>query len=583
MRIIDRIDINYFRSVYSISLNNCRDVNVITGSNDSGKSNILKALNLFFNQEIESNNDFDFLRDLNRDREDEARLLKGRMTIWIKVYFNNFLNWKSLPEQFAVKRTWNRYDDRAVDSYPDNIPATTMGRFLNKIRYHYIPAIRSRDIFSDLLADLHDILIEDEDGGLRDSSDALVENLHAQTSSMNSEILQHLKIDSTINIPESLRDLFRALDFSTKFGGRDVPLALRGDGIQSRHLPFILNYIASKSSQHHIWGYEEPENSLELTKSFEMAKDFRKTFSKENQIFLTTHSPAFYDISGTRSAKWYIENRLENERCSSHVQPIINTGAVDKTMGLLALITPRMKKVYEDHEELKESISEMQTKLELAESAVIYVEGPTDQAIFNKAKDVLGFGNLNCRFESANGAGDITQFLKVSMRVKSDEKPLLGLFDADARGRREFDIFKIHHKLSNTELRIIDKTKKIFVGCLQLPAHLEAANSAFGSIGMPIPLPIEFMFTKSVIDQAIEEDVLILKPRLAKISNEELPLEVNVEDIVKGKIEDKFIYLTKVVDNSCKTEFSQWISHQNPQTFEPFRSTFEQIALALSS
>lgn len=148
MRIIDRIDVNYFRSVYSVSLTNCRDVNVITGSNDSGKSNLLKALNLFFNGETEPHEDLDFLRDLNRDREHEARAAKGRMTIWMKVHFNNFLGWDSLPPQFAIKRTWNRYALTAVDSVPDDIPATTIGRFLNKIRYHYVPAVRSRDILT---------------------------------------------------------------------------------------------------------------------------------------------------------------------------------------------------------------------------------------------------------------------------------------------------------------------------------------------------------------------------------------------------------------------------------------------------
>ncbi|MFC3101189.1 AAA family ATPase [Altererythrobacter lauratis] len=170
MQIIDRVDINYFRSIYSISLTNCQDVNVITGSNDSGKSNLLKALNLFFNDEVEPHSDFEFLRDLNRDRENEARSAKGRMTIWIKVHFNNFLGWRSLPPQFALKRTWNRYEDKPQDSYSEDIPSTTMGRFLNKIRFHYIPAVRSRDIFSDLLADLHDTLVQDESQGLRNSS-----------------------------------------------------------------------------------------------------------------------------------------------------------------------------------------------------------------------------------------------------------------------------------------------------------------------------------------------------------------------------------------------------------------------------
>lgn len=47
MKIIKKIEISYFRSVYSVDLKNVDDLNILIGGNDSGKSNILKALNLF--------------------------------------------------------------------------------------------------------------------------------------------------------------------------------------------------------------------------------------------------------------------------------------------------------------------------------------------------------------------------------------------------------------------------------------------------------------------------------------------------------------------------------------------------------
>lgn len=581
MRIIDRIDVNYFRSVYSVSLTNCKHVNIITGANDSGKSNLLKSLNLFFNNEVEPHSEFDFLRDLNRDREEEARSAKGRMTIWMKVHFNNFLKWKSLPDQFFVKRTWNRYDTNPVDSYPEDIPATTMGRFLNKIRFHYVPAVRSRDIFSDLLADLHDTLVQDESQGLRNSSDALVSDLHQLTESMSAEILDRLKIDSTINIPESLQELFRALDFSTKFGNHEVPLVMRGDGIQSRHLPFILNYISSKSKQYHIWGYEEPENSLELSKAFEMADDFKSTFSAENQIFLTTHSPAFYDISGPRSAKWYVENRLEEGRVSSQIQTITSTTSIDKTMGLLSVITPRMKRIYTEFEELKESVADMQTRVDNAECPIAYVEGPSDVIILNQAKQKLGFQNINVRFESANGAGDVTQFLKVSIRVKRDDRPLLGIYDSDARGRKEFDVFRNYHKLVGTEFRTLERNRRIYAGALQIPEHLEEAETAFKALNVTLPLPIEFMFEEQVIADAIAQEVIELKPRKAKIANEELPLEVNIDSVMQGRIDDRFLYLAKAVADDSKTAFAEWVAQRPAADFEPFRNLLDQISTAV--
>ena len=51
MKIIDSITIRYFRSVYTLNIGQCEDITIVSGRNDVGKSNILKALNLFFCQQ----------------------------------------------------------------------------------------------------------------------------------------------------------------------------------------------------------------------------------------------------------------------------------------------------------------------------------------------------------------------------------------------------------------------------------------------------------------------------------------------------------------------------------------------------
>ncbi len=45
MKIIDSITIRYFRSVYTLNIGQCEDITIVSGRNDVGKSNILKALN----------------------------------------------------------------------------------------------------------------------------------------------------------------------------------------------------------------------------------------------------------------------------------------------------------------------------------------------------------------------------------------------------------------------------------------------------------------------------------------------------------------------------------------------------------
>jgi predicted ATP-dependent endonuclease of OLD family len=44
-----------------------------------------------------------------------------------------------------------------------------------------------------------------------------------------------------------------------------------------------------------IWGFEEPENNLEFKYAFEVAEEIKK-YSTDIQIFITTHSPAFYAL-----------------------------------------------------------------------------------------------------------------------------------------------------------------------------------------------------------------------------------------------------------------------------------------------
>lgn len=583
MQIIDKIEINYFRSIYTISLKGCQDINVITGGNDAGKSNVLKALNIFFNNETEPHVDFDFLRDLSRYREVEARASKGRMTIWIRITFNNFLGWKSLPDKFTVKRTWNRYDNLPVDTVDEQIPATTLGRFLARLKFHYIPAVRSRDIFSDLLAELHDVLLQDESAGLRQSSDALVGDLHGITRQMSADILDRVKIDSKIDLPESLADLFRALNFLTKFGEHEIPLVMRGDGLQSRHLPFILAYIAEKSNKYHIWGYEEPETSLELTKSFEMARDFKEKFATDNQIFLTTHSPAFYDLSGERVTKWYAESIDDGTIRSTQLTPLTGAHDIDETMGLLNVITPRMREVYAKSEALQSSLATMAMQLAEADAPSIYVEGPTDALIFNHAHQKLRAEPPNIRYVSANGASEITQLLKISSRTKDGERPLCGLFDADARGRKEYEKFRNYHLVDGTNFRILDAKKHIYAGLYELPQHLQSAAEAFRSLNLNLPLPVEFMFEEHVVQSAIEDGILILNPRHAKIANEELPYEVRIDQVLAPHLDPNLLYLCQEIDPACKVTFSNWVVEQDNAVFAPFEPTIAAVEAAIAS
>ena len=73
MHFIDKIEIYYFRSIYRVIIKNITDFNILTGKNDVGKSNILKALNLFFNGGTDHLNAFDFNEDFNFKRSEAVK------------------------------------------------------------------------------------------------------------------------------------------------------------------------------------------------------------------------------------------------------------------------------------------------------------------------------------------------------------------------------------------------------------------------------------------------------------------------------------------------------------------------------
>ena len=70
---IKSIEINKFRSIKRIVCD-LSDISVFVGKNDAGKSNILKALNLFFNNQTELGKPLNFVEDFNFN----SKLLVGR-------------------------------------------------------------------------------------------------------------------------------------------------------------------------------------------------------------------------------------------------------------------------------------------------------------------------------------------------------------------------------------------------------------------------------------------------------------------------------------------------------------------------
>ena len=142
-----------------------------------------------------------------------------------------------------------------------------------------------------------------------------------------------------------------------------------------------------------IYGHtkEEPENSLELSRAFELAEQFEKDFSKENQIYLTTHSPAFYDLLGSNVNRWSIRSNNISDTATSEesfvtqANPISTSEHEDISLGIAALLAGRAKELYEQINSLNAAKNELENKIKKASLAQVMVEGKTDKTILETA------------------------------------------------------------------------------------------------------------------------------------------------------------------------------------------------------
>ncbi|MFC4875064.1 ATP-dependent nuclease [Negadavirga shengliensis] len=395
MKIIESIRIKYFRSILNTTRGNqthfkTNDLNVIVGSNDAGKSNYLRALSLFFNNYSEPNVPFSFWKDFSIQRHG-VRREENRIEIELiinppqKQYFKHYGQvkwtkiWKensNIPEETIV------YVD-GKHKFTSN-KRSSYFKWLKKIRFRYVPAIKSEKYFNDLMYSLYDVLQKDT----VNLENEFNNQVKSKTNLISREITSRLNIDSILQFKGNFRDLFLNLEFGSSDG--KSMLSQRGDGIKIRHIPIILQNIAEAELKEEknrepiastIWGFEEPENNLEYDSARKLAESFieyidRIHFQEEElsfndegiQIFLTTHSPVFYTLSNLNNPKITSFLVKKQPDLSSDIKLITNdeTISIETEMKLMPLIelSRHWKNLSLQFEDLQKSKQALEKQLE---------------------------------------------------------------------------------------------------------------------------------------------------------------------------------------------------------------------------
>ena len=587
--LVRSIEIKYFRSIHRLKLKNLGLLNVLSGRNDVGKSTVLKALNLFFNAETDWGAPLDFSRDFSQRRRAEVQSsVKGRQFIAVAVEFETPGYEGSLPRAFIATKTWLK--DGSVQ-FKDNLEAldrsglvpatlpsarTQLGRLLGRIKYEYVPAVRDREYFRHSLQRLQSSLLgirTGREGAIIAAADSLAEHIVDVIGDLQADFESATGIRSLIRPPRELGTLFQAFGVTTELAsGSEVPLEYRGDGIQSRFVPSLLRFIADGTSEHFLWGFEEPENSLEHRHAILLANAFLSEYSRSAQIFVTSHSPAFTTLTGEGVRIF----RVTREDGATGVSPAGSD--IDYDLGYLDLFEDlfrHLKGRAQQREDLVNLLDRVGREAREAGVPLVIVEGGTDQALITLAwarlrPDVPMPFILTAADpeEGAGGGGAGAVRMALSSALPRLIGGAVGLFDRDHEGvTKGFD--KLPSGFGSVENDVRFHPGRCAAA---LTLHVPVGREVHDSIGI---LAIEHMFADEVLASRTDGGFgLELRQVQPSVSFEGRPVAAQAPQL------DFLMGVCKIADG--KRVFAEEIApHLSDEDFGEFVPLLERIEYAV--
>jgi predicted ATPase len=443
MVIIRSIHIKNFRSIVDETIDLTK-FNLFVGKNDSGKSNVLKALNLFFNGETDFNTDFNFEDDYCKFAK-RGRKQAKEIQISIDVEIPSSFKEKGIKEWKKTWRTDGLHYDNLAEIFDGGSKVLVL---LRRIAYFYIPAVKSNEYFRYLLSQVYSSMVNTADSSLSELKDTYSDQLKTLTSVLSDQLRNVLHIESVLQMPRDLIVLFRDLSFSTSdqfVSGID--LNHRGDGIKARHIPAILLYMQKKAeknkipnsvSKSFIWGFEEPENGVEYLSCFELADELY-SYRKDCQLLVTTHSPAIYMKHGEKDVKCYYVSK--NDIGASDYETGLNTSEISEKIGFLPLVAPYIQQEREKYLKREEQLNAKLCKLKeqyesITGRIIIITEGKTDvkhikTAFANLSLDQSVIDGIEYYDYTNSTLGDELKPLLDKLSNIPNTNIIIGVFDRD--------------------------------------------------------------------------------------------------------------------------------------------------------
>ncbi len=446
MKLLQHIEIEGFRSLSQAKLQNLGRHTALVGKNSSGKSNVLRALNLFFNQESAPGVPLDFDRDLHfRPSRKQKKRISVAVDFTLPEKFNfrqGLEHLKKLGTEFRIRKVWEL--DRLQTTVRAEVTSNGKSRvdaeqvareFLSLVVFRYIP---NRTVPAEMLRDESQAVAGAIFKKLRDANKAadVLKGLSESAEKLLVSTATALRVagapltEPNIATASTLGEMLSMTGFQAKgLNGAVVRDEDWGAGHQAFFLLNLLREIDTDYSRQFgwrqacVWAVEEPESGLhhELqTRLAQQLMDWTDDAKRRLQIITTTHSPVVA-MSADRGY-W-----VEIGETSTDLRPceIVELVRAAENRGVSPYLHPALAFPFHP---------------------VVLVEGPIDESVLNHVARLVGRGQL--RFmslpsmdEDEPGAGidSIINYVKRNKEVISRrqvEAPLIVLADWDVSGEK---------------------------------------------------------------------------------------------------------------------------------------------------
>lgn len=467
---IKKIKIQNFRSIIKIELTIDEKGNFITlcGPNNVGKTNILNALSLYFDQT-------QFIAKKDCPNHKYYGTQGGNYQPKVTIDFLDESNVYSITKDWNVTKKEREELDAdyklSGKKNKDNLQKQEIKQFLNKLNFFYLESINLsfpetiKYIMNKDIIDLEtgNSRLSGKKKEMKENIEKVLEDLDLILNTLGqtiSPLLENYKSGwgLAFDLPKEVntfRDLMIGeIEFYIKDKSNSKEIDAKGSGLQRLcHILMHFRIIEklNEKKEKVILLIDEPDVYLHSGLQKKLLNDIKK-YSEINQIFITTHSPLFIDTNKLLNV-FLLDQIIEEDKefargkrikigskrfnvVSTELIEIDNTNGITKLKDYLGI---------EDNDYL------------LFDKYNILVEGEEDKRYISKLMNVFGIDVPN--IISCNGADNIIKYLEFynSLAEKNSDIKFKVILDNDKKGR---DVF---NKIKNKKFENINIETKFII------------------------------------------------------------------------------------------------------------------------